>query len=159
MRCQYKDTFVKFDGIRPEHYFTSDSRPAFIPLPICGIWFRGRYAREIGIIAFVSHYITYLADEQRRRRNAVRLFGGSRMIRPKIPVTIETSKSPITPLENPAMNSSCRTSRRKTPRARLLSARFRKNWWHLYLTTIKFKISLMILKIVNIFKDKMIVKD
>lgn len=52
-----KATYVKFDETSG-HYFTSDSRSDFIPFPICGIWFCRRYAHEIGIIVFVSHYLS-----------------------------------------------------------------------------------------------------
>lgn len=44
------------------HYFTWNSWPNFIPFPICGIWFYGRYAHEIGIIVFVSHYLSSRAS-------------------------------------------------------------------------------------------------
>lgn len=78
----------------------------------------------------VCFALPILAGEQRRCRNAVRLFGGSRRIRPEIFVTIETSESPITPFEKPVMNSSCHTSRRKTlRRIRKPSVWSTKNWW------------------------------
>lgn len=44
------------------HYFTRNSWSDFIPFPICGIWFYGRYAHEIGIIVFVSHYLSSRAS-------------------------------------------------------------------------------------------------
>jgi len=49
--------FVQFDETSG-HYFMSDAQSDFIPFPICGIWFCARYAHEIGIIVFVSHYLS-----------------------------------------------------------------------------------------------------
>lgn len=118
MSIRTLDAFALNSTIRPDLllFYVRFPGPGFIPFPdlwnlilrkVCA---RNRHNR-------VCFALSISRASNAGRRNAVRLFGGSRRIRPaKFPATIETSEWPITPLEKLVMNSSCRTWRRKTTR-------------------------------------------
>lgn len=110
------------------YYFMSDVRLNFIPFPICGIWFYGRYAHEIGIIMFVSHYLSCeratLAEEcgpiiRRKPEDPSQDLGNDR----------DVSIADKPPFEKPVMNSSYHTLCRKTlQQIRKFSIKLTKSW-------------------------------